>query len=118
MHNFADHLRTHTREKPYRCLDVHKTGCEKRFASKTNLNKHLKVCYQKTYQCNVCFKTYRRPSYLIKHQRTHTKRELSQALKKACSSSKKGKKTLVAMKGSKSQVSKTCNYRQNTEKDN
>ena len=47
IHNFLDHLRTHTGEKPYICPYIKTEGCSKSFAQKSNLNKHIKAIHEK-----------------------------------------------------------------------
>ena len=39
-HNFFDHLRVHTKERPFICCYP---GCKQAFTQKANLNKHLEV---------------------------------------------------------------------------
>lgn len=39
-HNFFDHLRVHTGEKPFIC---HFDDCNQKFTQKANLNKHLEI---------------------------------------------------------------------------
>jgi uncharacterized Zn-finger protein len=46
LHNFLDHLRTHTGQRPFRCPHASLMGCNSRFAQKSNLNKHLAACHK------------------------------------------------------------------------
>ena len=41
-HNFYNHLRTHTNERPFECVLRFVINCKKAFTQKSNLNKHVK----------------------------------------------------------------------------
>ncbi|TNV83506.1 hypothetical protein FGO68_gene2066 [Halteria grandinella] len=51
-HNFFDHLRVHTKQRPFKCP---LQGCEQAFTQKANLHKHLDVHKKKiTFDCHKC----------------------------------------------------------------
>ena len=48
-------------------------SCDKRFSSKSNLNKHIKIHDEKkAFKCDVCFKAFNQKSNLTQHYKTHT----------------------------------------------
>jgi hypothetical protein len=64
----AEHMRTHTKEKPYEC-----EVCEKRFALAGNLERHKRIhTNEKPYECDVCEMRFSRSENLKTHKRTHT----------------------------------------------
>jgi stress-induced morphogen len=64
----AEHMRTHTKEKPYEC-DV----CEKCFSDSGNLKRHKRIhTNEKAYECDVCDKAFRQATHLEIHMRIHT----------------------------------------------
>jgi len=51
-HNFFDHLRMHTRERPFACPY---TDCNEKFTQRANLNKHIEVHVGiKKFNCPDC----------------------------------------------------------------
>lgn len=56
LNKFFDHLRTHSKEKPFKCTFE---GCNYAFAQKGNLKRHLNSHYGiKKFECNECNKRF------------------------------------------------------------
>ena len=47
LHNFLDHLRTHTGERIFACRYAGVAGCPSKFTQKSNLNKHVATCHHR-----------------------------------------------------------------------
>lgn len=64
FHNFYDHMRIHTGERPFAC-PYKQLGCNLRFTQKSNLNKHVK-CHlaQDSCECESCGKKFKNVNYL------------------------------------------------------
>ncbi|XP_052031521.1 Kruppel-like factor 18 [Apodemus sylvaticus] len=68
-HHLKNHMKKHTGQKDYACVEP---GCKWKFFRSGDLKRHKqKHSGERPYPCDVCNKSYSRPYYLKKHQRSH-----------------------------------------------
>ncbi|XP_063695564.1 zinc finger protein 845-like [Culicoides brevitarsis] len=61
-------LRVHAEDCPIECEFP---GCNKRFAAKIIMKKHLRIHAEKKFVCDICGKAFQREKYLLKHEFVH-----------------------------------------------
>ncbi|XP_052031760.1 Kruppel-like factor 18 [Apodemus sylvaticus] len=68
-HHLKNHMKKHTGQKDYACDEP---GCKWKFFRSGDLKRHKqKHSWERPYPCDMCNKSYSRPDYLKKHQRSH-----------------------------------------------
>ena len=69
LSKFMDHMRTHTKERPFKCTYP---GCGKAFSQKTNVKQHIKEVHQqlKPFKCDYCDKTFSKKYNRNSHMET------------------------------------------------
>jgi KRAB domain-containing zinc finger protein len=60
------HSRSHTKEFPFTC-----NICNRSFAERSTLRKHISTHGEKSFQCDSCGKAFARKDYLTKHSQVH-----------------------------------------------
>ncbi len=69
-YNLTEHIKTHTQERLYECLEQ---GCGQRFTQQGGLTRHIRThTEEKLYKCQKCDQVFFYPSALNEHMRKHT----------------------------------------------